>query len=127
MTDLEQQYHANQLWGLSTAINLHDCDPELIRSAEDIKKFVVQLCDLLGAKRFGECTVVYFGEKPKIAGYSMTQLIETSLVSGHFVNETNAIYLDIFSCKFYEPQVAADFAMEFFKSDDMTMSYTLRK
>jgi len=127
MSDLEQQYHDSRLWGLSTAINLHDCDPELVRSAAEIKRFVVELCDLLGVKRFGECTVVHFGEKPEVAGFSMTQLIETSLVSGHFVNETNAIYLDIFSCKFYEPQAAADFAMEFFKADDMTLNYTFRK
>lgn len=127
MPDLEQLYHEKQLWGLSTSIDLHDCEPELIRSADAIKQFVVELCDLLEVKRFGECTVVHFGEKPEIAGFSMTQLIETSLVSGHFVNETNAIYLDVFSCKFYEPQAAAGFAMKFFKAGDMSFNYTLRK
>ncbi len=127
MPDLRQQYHEKQLWGLSTAIDLHGCSPELVRSAEAIKQFVIKLCNLLDVKRFGECTVVHFGESPEIAGFSMTQLIETSLVSGHFVNETNAIYLDVFSCKFYEPQVAADFAMKFFGASDMSFNYTLRK
>jgi hypothetical protein len=45
----------------------------------------------------------------------MTQLIETSLVSGHFANDTNAAYMDIFSCKNYDPLVMANFTLKFFK------------
>jgi S-adenosylmethionine decarboxylase len=57
----------------------------------------------------------------------MTQLIETSLISGHFANATNAAYLDIFSCKFYEPRDVAEFALEFFKGTNYRMQVTLRR
>ena len=77
-------------------------------------------------KRFGECTIVNFGEKEEIAGYSMTQLIETSLVSGHFANMTNAAYLDVFSCKFYDPQAVATKAKEFFDAEVVSLTCTLR-
>lgn len=123
----EEDFQASGAWGISTAIDLKNCDPELVRSADAIKQFVVELTDLIDVTRFGECTVVHFGEKPEIAGFSMTQLIETSLVSGHFVNETNAIYLDVFSCKYYDPDVAADFAKKFFKAASMTVQPMLRK
>jgi len=78
-------------------------------------------------KKFGDTQVVHFGEDKKVAGFSMTQLIETSLISGHFANQTNHAYIDIFSCKYYDPQVAADFTQEYFKAKDIKIHYILRK
>lgn len=127
MSAFEQEYRELGAWGISTAIDLRDCDPALIRSADAIRQFVVELTDLIGVKRFGECTVVHFGERPEIVGYSMTQLIETSLVSGHFANETNTVYLDVFSCKYYDPDAAADFAQQYFKAKDKKVQILLRK
>jgi S-adenosylmethionine decarboxylase len=125
--NFQQKYKDNKSWGLSSAIDLHNCDPKLIRSAEAVKQFVYELCDLIEVKRFGECVVVHFGEREEIAGFSMTQLIETSLVSGHFVNSTNNVYLDVFSCKYYDPDVVAKKASEFFKAKDFKLTYQLRK
>jgi S-adenosylmethionine decarboxylase len=103
-------------WGLLSCIDLYDCDPNIIRDAEAIKKFVVQLCDLIKMKRFGETQVIHFGEDERVAGFSMTQLIETSLVSAHFANQSNTTYLDVFSCKTYDPEIVAEFAKKFFKA-----------
>ena len=103
-------------WGMSTSVDLYDCNPNLIKDAEYIKKYVKELCDLIEMKRFGECQVVHFGEDPKVSGFSMTQLIETSLVSGHFANNTNAAYLDIFSCKWYDVEQVVSFSRKFFEA-----------
>jgi S-adenosylmethionine decarboxylase len=78
-------------------------------------------------KRFGNCTVVNFGEDEKVAGLSMTQLIETSLISGHFANLTNTSYIDIFSCKLYNPYEAAEFSKAFFKAEDYGIQINFRK
>jgi S-adenosylmethionine decarboxylase len=86
-------------WGILTSMDLYGCNPDIIRDAEKIKRFVVELCDRIEMKRFGECQVVHFGQDERVAGYSMIQLIETSLISGHFANQSNAAYIDIFSCK----------------------------
>lgn len=114
-------------WGLSANIDLYNCNPETIRDSELIGQYVVDLCDLIQVKRFGECVVVNFGEDERIAGFSMTQLIETSLVSGHFANQTNTAYLDVFSCKYFDPQLVGDFSKEFFEADEMILKHTLRK
>ncbi len=103
-------------WGLLSCIDLYECDPDIIRDAEAIKKFVVQLCDLIKMKRFGETQVIHFGENERVAGFSMTQLIETSLISAHFANQSNTTYLDVFSCKTYDPEIVAEFAKKFFKA-----------
>ncbi len=110
-----------------TSIDLHGCNPDTIRDAYKIQQFVVELCEHIKMKRFGECTVVNFGEDEKVAGFSMVQLVETSCISAHFSNQTNTTYLDIFSCKYYNPYDAADFTKEFFSGSDYTLTYLLRK
>lgn len=103
-------------WGILSSIDLYDCDPQIIRSANEIKRFVAELCDRIEMKRFGETQIVHFGEEERVAGFSMTQLIETSLISAHFANQSNTTYLDVFSCKPYDPEAVSAFAKAFFKA-----------
>jgi len=112
-------------WGLCTAVDLQDCQPDLIRNADHIRRYVVELCDLIDMKRFGDCQVVDFGSG-RVAGYSMVQLISTSLISGHFANDTNNAYLDVFSCKGYDPAVVEEFSKCFFGARRSTATVTLR-
>ena len=103
-------------WGLLTSLDLYDCNPDTIRDDRKIKRYVMELCDLIEMKRFGECQVVNFGDDERVKGYSMVQLIETSLISGHFADLTNAAYIDIFSCKSYDPDQVHRFTQEFFEA-----------
>lgn len=114
-----QKFKEENAWGLCTAVDLKDCDPDTIRDPAMIRRFVIELCDLIKMKRFGEPTIVHFGPNDRVAGFSMTQLIETSLISGHFANATNAAYLDMFSCKEYGPEEAAAFCKNFFGARTM--------
>ncbi len=123
---LLKKFKKDKPWGLYTSVDLYDCNPETIRSAEKIKKFVIELCDLIEMKRYGEPVVVKFGENPRVTGYSLTQLIETSLISGHFAEQTNAAYLDVFSCKEYPPQKVADFCKKFFSAKEVKTSVVFR-
>ena len=127
MFSFKRQFERTNAWGIATSLDMYDCNPETIRNADEIKRFVIELCDLIEMKRFGECQVVNFGEDERVAGYSMTQLIETSLISAHFANTSNAVYLDVFSCKYYEPEVVAEFAMKFFGGKSCEMNVTLRR
>lgn len=114
-------------WGILASVDIHDCDPQLVRDPEAIREFTIQLCDLIGMKRFGEPVIVDFGEDERVSGYSLTQLIETSLISAHFANQSNTVYLDIFSCKYYDPDTAAQFSRDFFKGKDYSINVALRK
>ncbi len=120
------EYKKKNLWGLSTCIDLYHCNPKTIRSASEIKRFARELCDLIKMRRFGKTTVVNFGDDPCVTGFSMTQLIETSLISGHFANQSNAAYLDIFSCKAYPPYKTAEFAKKFFKAKKCKVKINFR-
>lgn len=126
-SDIKKIYDSMDAWGLHTLINLHQCNPETIRDKNKIKEYVDRLCGLIGMRKFGDCVVVNFGEDERVAGFSMTQLIETSLISGHFANQSNASYIDIFSCKPYDPQKAVKFTKDFFGGKDYTVEIVLRK
>jgi len=116
-----------QNWGLSSCIDLYECDLRLMRDADAIREFVKQLCDRIQMKRYGETQVVHFGEDPRVNGFSMTQLIETSLISAHFAEASCAIYLDVFSCAPYEPEDVAKFALDYFKGRRYNLHAVERK
>lgn len=115
------------LWGIASAIDIYNCDPDKIRDDKTIRKFVVELCEFIEMKRFGETQVVHFGEDERVAGFSMVQLIETSLISAHFANLTNTTYLDVFSCKPYDPEKVRHFAQDFFGGTHSILNVTLRR
>jgi len=121
-----EEAKARSVWGMASSFDIYECTPETIRDADAIRRFVVELCELIEMKRFGETLVVNFGEDERVAGYSMVQLIETSLISAHFANLTNTTYLDVFSCKPYDPDVVAEFAQRFFGGRRCTSHVNLR-
>ena len=128
MKNLSKEFYNNsKVWGLLTSVDLYSCNSKTIRDAEAIKKYVSELCLLIEMKRFGDTKVVHFGEDEKVAGYSMVQLIETSLISGHFANNTNNAYIDIFSCKYYNPLAVEEFTKKFFEAKETKMHYILRE
>ncbi len=111
---------------MSACIDLYDCNSKTIRSAKKVKQCVRELCDLIKMRRHGKTVVVDFGDDPRVTGFSMTQLIETSLISGHFANNSNAVYLDVFSCKKYPPYKTAEFAKKFFGAKKFKVKINFR-
>ena len=116
-----------EYWGVSSCINLYDCDLSQMQNADAIREFAVLLCDRIKMRRYGETQVVFFGDEPRVQGFSMTQLIETSLISAHFADASKAIYLDVFSCAPYDSEDAARFAMEYFKADNYILHISERR
>ena len=122
-----EQALEEHVWGISSSIDIYECDPETIRSADKIRQFVVELCELIEMKRYMDTLVVHFGEDERVSGFSMVQLIETSLISAHFANQTNTTYLDVFSCKPYDPDIVAEFAQSFFGGKHCITHVNLRR
>ena len=125
-TNLEME-NETEYWGASSSIDLYNCDLALMQNADAIREFVVILCDRIKMRRYGETQVVFFGDEPRVQGFSMTQLIETSLISAHFADASRAIYLDVFSCAPYDPEDVAKFATEYFKADHYNLNVAHRR
>ncbi|MDQ5955553.1 MAG: hypothetical protein QG621_556 [Patescibacteria group bacterium] len=124
---IRHEYQNQKAWGLLASIDLHVCDPSLITNPEAIGRFVVELCEKIDMHRHGPCHIERFADGD-LEGYSMFQFIETSCISAHFDEKiANAAYIDIFSCKYFNPFLAAEFCKSFFHAKDYALTHTLRK
>jgi len=75
---------------------------------------------------YGEPQVQHFGSGNK-AGYTLVQLIETSNITAHFVEETDDIYLDVFSCKPFEPIDVEETVNAFFEPKTKSVMFVARQ
>lgn len=116
-------------FGQELILNLYGCDPRKISSAKEIEKFVIELCDrVIRMKRFGEPLIPHFGhDNPITSGYSLVQLIETSSVTAHFSEMKKSVYLNIFSCAWFDEKKTAAFCKTFFRAKRAEIHLLKRK
>jgi S-adenosylmethionine decarboxylase len=88
-------------WGFHLALDIANCSPDCIRIKSNIEAFAEDLVESINMVAYGEPQVVKFGTGNK-AGYTLVQLIETSNICAHFVEENDTMYLDVFSCKRFD-------------------------
>lgn len=122
----KEEFGKSKSWGLSAMIDLYQCKKELITSPEQIEKFVEELCELIDMKCYGKALIERFG-KDYYEGVSLMQFIETSSITAHFDEQENRAFIDIFSCKHFIPQQAADFSQRFFEAKNHKLNVLLRK
>jgi len=102
-------------FGQELILDLFDCDLEIISSKKKIAEYAETLCKKIKMIAYGKPLIPYFGEKkPHTKGYSLVQLIETSSITGHFSEHWKTAYINIFSCKNFDPQIAKDYTKQFF-------------
>lgn len=115
------------VWGYQTCIDLYNCDPEIIRSRKYIKLYLLAIVKEIDMKAYGEPIIKHFGSSKKVEGFTMIQMIETSLISGHFVEMNNSAFIDIFSCKDYDHMRATTMTQEYFKAPHTVVTNLLRR
>lgn len=117
------------LFGQELILNLYNCDLKKISSKSEIKKFVIELCDnVIKMKRYKEPFIPHFGhDNPITSGYSLVQLIETSSVTAHFSEYKKSVYLNIFSCAWFDPKKTQAFCKKFFGARQVESRLLKRK
>lgn len=115
-------------FGLEVVLDLYECNPKVIRSDKKLAEYTTRLCKLLKMKKFGKTLLPHFGyNEAHTAGYSMLQFIETSSITGHFSELWNSAYINIFSCKDFDTEKAANFTVKFFGSKRFNKRVLIRK
>jgi S-adenosylmethionine/arginine decarboxylase-like enzyme len=97
------------MWGKHLIIDMSAGDRERVQSARHISRFVETLVEAIGMQGYGAPLLEHFSEHvPEAAGYSLVQLIETSAITGHFCDLSGVAYIDIFSCKDFDTELAVE-------------------
>jgi len=113
-------------WGKHLILDAAGCSPTMIGNSTVITNFARSLVKRIDMVPFGSPQVVMFGTGIK-KGYTLVQLIETSNITAHFVEENNSMYLDVFSCKDFDPYVVEEAVKEYFDAQVFKTTTILRQ
>ena len=117
---------ALRTWGKHLIIDAANAAPHTIRNPAIIHDFNAALVRRIDMVAYGPAQIVRFGSGNK-QGYTLVQLIETSNICAHFVEENNSMYLDVFSCKDFDPSVVEEAVKEYFDAQVFKSTTILRQ
>ncbi len=110
-------------YGLELIIDLHNCDPSTF-TRKSIRKYFNLLCEQIDMKAEKLCWWVDLGieqefqqTEPHTKGTSAVQFILTSNITIHTLDILKNVYINIFSCKDFNANIATEFSKEWFKGE----------
>ncbi len=125
----DRRYAQTRSWATHTMLDLHRCSHSIIRSTWDLDAFMQRVFSFIGVTPLGSPEVIYhqsgYGYS---SGYTFMQH-----GNGHTdivvrVNEyNNSVFVDVFSCKTYEPHHLARLAQDFFDAYEATVDIFYRR
>lgn len=105
----------SKFWGKHLLLDCGNCDHDLIKSEENLKAFLLTLVNKIDMKAYGKPMLAHFAtHDPSKGGYTICQMIETSLIDGHFVDATGDAYISVHSCKDFDPEDVKAVVQQFF-------------
>jgi len=114
-------------WGYHLLIDATAGQKDLIGSKENINAFIKELVVAIDMVAFGEPWIERFATHDiSKSGYSMCQMIETSNITGHFVDKNGNFYIDIFSCKPFDNEVVFNVVDKYFKPEKVRTHFISR-
>lgn len=113
-------------WGYHLIVDAASCIPKSIRCPVNIENFTNTLVKRIDMVPYGKPQIVMFGTGNK-KGYTLVQLIETSNITAHFVEESDDMYLDVFSCKRFDPSIVEAVLNKHFLPKNMKTTYLERQ
>ena len=117
----------NDYWGYHISLELANCDINTVNDPIYLDQWVKQLVKDIDMVAYGEPQIVHFADNcPVKAGWTVSQLIETSNIMVHFLDNGDA-YVDIFSCKQFEIQDVLNNINDWFNPEEVDFNYRVRQ
>ena len=114
-------------WGYHLLLDCGECNITAITSEDTIKKFIADLVSSIDMVAIGEPWIARTAiGQPDKEGFSVYQLIVTSNISAHIVDESRQIYLDVFSCKPYDIDTVKEIVQKWFGPKSIKQNYIKR-
>lgn len=117
-----------EYWGKHYLIDCSACNISAITSRETLSKFLKVLVEKIDMKAYGSPIIEHFAtHDPSKGGFTICQMIETSLIDGHFVDATGDAYISVHSCKEFDISVVKDVINTFFEPKSMKDNVIFRQ
>lgn len=103
-------------WGQHLVLDFDGCPHSLLSCKDNIIKWTKELVEAIDMVAYGEPQLEHFAtHSHEAAGYTMLQLIETSCIAAHFAENIGQVYIDVFSCKQFDNDVAIEVCKKYFE------------
>jgi S-adenosylmethionine/arginine decarboxylase-like enzyme len=113
-------------YGVELLLDLKSCDLADV-STRRLTEFFVKLCEVIGMTRYGEPLLWEdHSNEPHLNGTSGVQFITTSNVVCHALPLLGAVYVNVFSCREFDPEVAKQFSVDFWQAKSATSTFVTR-
>lgn len=119
-------------YGFELIFDLHDCDVATFTRAS-LNKYFTKLCKAIDMER---CELHFWDDvgvppeerqtSPQTKGTSAVQFILTSTIVVHTLDLLQAVYINIFSCKPFDRNVAEELTREWFGAEKCTAHFIER-
>lgn len=117
----------SKYWGYHLMLDCCGCDLAAMTNKDIVKAFVKELVVAIDMVAVGEPWIERTAVgMPDKEGFSLYQLIVTSNISAHFVNESKQIYLDVFSCKEFNQDTAKSVFTKYFNPSGIKTNFITR-
>ena len=128
-----QECPLSVVYGLELILDLHQCNASRF-TRKAIERYCEELCELIDMER---CDLHFWDDvgvpeedqqtDAKTKGTSAVQFILTSTIVIHTLDLMKAVYVNIFSCKEFDADEAAQFTAKWFGSKDWTKQVVTRR
>ena len=112
-------------WGYHLMLDCKGCN-ENVSNKEAIYNFCKTLVKDIDMVAHGEPMIEFMLPGDPKQGYTLLQLITTSNISCHFMDFDRTAYLDVFSCKEFEPNIVKKIFQDYFNPEKMRVNYITR-
>lgn len=106
---------------MEVILDLKECDPSTF-NRQSLRRYFKVLCEKIDMQRdklvFWDDIGVpeeYQQDRPHTKGTSAVQFILTSSIVIHTLDMTGEIYINIFSCKGFNADIATEYTLDYFK------------
>lgn len=113
-------------WGWHLIIDANNGN-EAIKSIDIVKQFVITLIQKIDMVPYKDIMIERFAtHDPLKGGISFCQMIETSNITGHFVDLNHNFFIDIFSCKKFNENDVIELVNEYFNPKSLEFKFISR-
>ena len=127
---MEKTYYHTKIndqmyYGKHAIIDAKSCDVDIldIKIVSEFIKEIVRKIDMIA---HGDLIIDRFGEGDDV-GISAVQLITTSSITIHTNDQHRDMYLDVFSCKWFDEKVILEMIEDYFAPTSININVLLRR
>jgi S-adenosylmethionine/arginine decarboxylase-like enzyme len=117
-------------FGWQLRLQLAGCRQSVVNDMAQVETFATLLCDAIGMTPYGGPIVDRFGVGDLYGITAVQQMVVQRLTTSAMVihcDPPDGVFIDVFSCRWFDPQAAADFSVRYFTATGAAGDFSVRQ